>query len=120
MPKQKEKRSIRCSVCTAETKLTIKLTKTIGLCEGCIEICNDILTEEGITYEDAPEPIFIGAIKRKPFATCAGCGKTDLEQARLIAFPEFQGGRRFVCNSCVGRLTKALQEALSGVFLKNK
>jgi hypothetical protein len=90
----------------------------IGLCKGCIDLCNEILKEGGIEYTDVfqkPE----APSKRKAFATCEGCRKTDLEQARLICFGQVKGAKRFVCNQCVGKLTKALQEAISGVFLKN-
>jgi hypothetical protein len=113
-----QKRSIRCDVCNHETKIKIKLTTEIGLCKGCIDLCNEILKEEGIEYTDVfqkPEVLS----KRKAFATCGGCRKTDLEQSRLICFGQIKGARCFVCNQCVGRLTKALQEAISGVFLKN-
>ncbi len=111
----------KCSVCRAkDERIYVKMTKTTILCEGCLQICNEILKEEEIKYEDAyTKPI---EKRSKVYATCFICNKTNLEQARLICFGNVEGvirqDRSFICNQCVGKLTKIHNQAVQGLSLK--
>lgn len=112
------KKELRCSCCErpqGNVRLLIDCERwNIYLCDGCIEVCNEILRDEEISTDALAKPS-----ERKRFSShrsysraryyCSLCGKEYEEVVRLIAMPH----DLYICNCCVGICNTAIAQALS-------
>jgi hypothetical protein len=113
-PKKKE---LQCSCCErpqGKVRFLIDCERqNIYLCDGCIEICNEILRDEKISTDALPKP----SERRSPSSYrsysrtryyCSLCGKEQEEVARLIAMRH----DLYICNCCVGACNTAIAQGL--------
>ncbi|MBA2397034.1 MAG: hypothetical protein H0V70_30300 [Ktedonobacteraceae bacterium] len=96
-----QKQEPRCSCCgwsPEKVQVFLDLGQGRLLCDGCINICNEILREDGVAPGAAPP----GSTHASRFSTrttyhCSCCGKEQEQVARLIAMLN----SLFICNTCV-------------------
>lgn len=88
-------------------KLVTVLYQDVWLCDACIEVCNEILAEEGIATNAVPasSPVRIHA-PRFQFRQhrCSFCGREEGQVMRLIALLHDLR----ICNLCVGACNVAV------------
>ena len=109
----------RCSFCGKDQTDVRKLIAgpSVYICDECIEVCNDILTEEfaeneeGRREEEAggmallPDSPSSARAKASPAASCRLCGlPTPIQD--LIAVPD----RGFLCLVCLGAIRAASEQ----------
>ena len=104
----------RCSCCECPLEKVRVLLDLGGgrlLCNGCIKICNDILSEEGITTDTEPEKTSIASsYSNRTRYYCTFCGREYAQVGRLISM--LHG--IYICNKCVGICNTGIsQEAAS-------
>lgn len=101
-----------CSCCKRaqeRTQVLLGTGKGILLCDRCIDICNTILSEDGITTDAKPAPrthAISVAINRRRYC-CSLCGKEQEQVALLIAMLN----NIFICNFCVGDCNATIAHA---------
>ena len=103
----------QCSFCTLpknRVRILIASERSDFVCDGCIELCNEILSEEGIPSTEIPNieiPIKESFVSRTHYY-CSFCNKEQKQVLRLIA----SGRNVFICNECVVICNGTLQEQI--------
>src|SRR6267154_484887 len=98
---QKPKKAPCCSCCNREqVNIFLDLGQGILLCDGCIEVCNDILRDEGATTNAIVAPPVRASLPESTRTKryCSFCGKEQADVVRLISMLN----NLCICNRCVG------------------
>ena len=113
---------MKCSICLHHSSFTVKLNQTSKICEGCLQLSQEILYEEKIAFEHSLAFEEIEDCKKrfsrsKILSTiyCSRCNKSYCEVARMIKMPDDYA----LCNHCVGELLDVLNDYLRSKDTKN-
>lgn len=91
----------------------LDLGRSVLLCDGCIDVCNEILREEGVATDMPASPKQTSTSfsygSTRTIYRCSFCGKEQERVARLIAMLN----TLFICNNCVGLCNASIAQALS-------
>ena|ERR1700704_2562445 len=101
-----------CSIPAGRVKQLIQ-QDSVYICDGCVELCNDILIEDATPSTEIPTEDFFqsaSSYSGRNRYHCSFCGKEMQEVIRLISGP----GTAFICNECVVMCNKLLQEKIVG------
>jgi hypothetical protein len=116
-PPTPKKKELHCSCCErpqGKVRFLIDCERqNIYLCDGCIEVCNEILQDEKISTAALPKPSERrSSSSYKSYSRthyyCSLCGKEQEEVTRLIAMLH----DLYICNCCVGECNTAIAQGL--------
>jgi len=102
---ERKAKRLFCSFCGKEQDEVRKLIAgpSVYICNECVELCNDIIREEGLNDGRAPRD---GAAKDKATRLyCSFCGKEQDEVRKFIAGPSV-----FICNECIELCNDIIRE----------
>lgn len=93
-----EPKKARCSCCGKEQeRMNVFLGASWRLCDGCIEVSNEILSAEGVSKGTLVSSKQYSPHSYRRIYRCSFCGKEQERVARLIAMLN----DLFICNNCV-------------------
>jgi ATP-dependent protease Clp ATPase subunit len=92
-------------------KVFLDAGRGVLLCDGCVEVCNEILHDEEIATDALPvqSENTTSSYRYRTKYHCSFCGKEQAEVARLIAMLN----NLFICNGCVGVCNTCIAQARS-------
>jgi ClpX C4-type zinc finger len=110
-----------CSCCShsqGKVRFLLELRRGVFLCDGCVQLCNDILYDEGVTVDaEAPKPSETPSFRSYSLTIyrCSFCGKEQERVVRLVAMLN----NLFICNRCVGICNAGIAQVLSSTMAES-
>jgi ClpX C4-type zinc finger len=117
--KPEPKKGPHCSCCgnsQERMKVFLDAGRGVLLCDGCVEVCNEILSAEGIATDTpvSSKQTSTSHSYSRTIYRCSFCGKEQELVGRLIAMLN----QLFICNNCVGLCNAGITQALSNTSAK--